>query len=826
MGRSVSVVRTIIFLVLTAALVGCGSSSTTNSVFPVPARILLAPGDIQSLELGSTLTFTATPQTNTATSINEPVVYQSSNPAVVTIATNGVACAGSWNSLTVPQVCTPGPVGSAQITATTKGVSSPPTTVYVHQHIDRIVASPLPMIPPPPPTPCISKGLTSDYQANAFNGSTDITATVGTFTWTAQSGTVVTLNTATQSNPITGLLPGQVQATANTPGITSIFASASGVASLPINFTTCPVQSIALTVDGSSINPIIVAKGGSKTVVATVLDSLGATISGSFLSWSSSDPAIAAVASGSVTTSQAGGASIIASCTPPTCNIGFLPTLPIYPESAVDLIVTPTTTTQTVTVYVSSTGCKHAGIEIDGCFSATIPLTTAASATSPGTTVGTPINLPAIPNSLVFDRQGKKAYLGTDVGDLGTKGLMVLNAAANPATVSQFPSVTGKVLSVSPDGNTVIVSDTLATPNQVYVFNSSNNSSVALNITGATAADFSPDNLKAYILAGGTLYVYSALEALKTIPLAAPANDVSFHPTGAFAYLAGGAPSAVTVRKTCDNTIANDSSTPPKPQIVPLSATPAFIKPLPDSTQVLAVNSTDINIIQVATKPIGCAPPSPALPAGLPTVSDGPVSSFPLGAGDFVPTQLIVAADGSKAYVLSSSVANVIIFDIGNQTSSPIALNGGAAAIHSTLSPDGNLLYVAANDGAVHIVDLVAGGDIDQITFPQGTSSQPTGLCSGVTFPLQTVINITAATQSGSSTTYSYTLTSGPPLQAGLNIAITGMANAGNNGNFTISSVVNGMFTVVNPSGITAGGQNGTGTITLNCNPDLIAVKP
>jgi hypothetical protein len=837
MGSSVSRVCAIILLILTSALIGCGSSPTKSTTFEVPARILLSPTDIASMEIGSTTTFTGTPQTSTAKNISEPVSYVSSNPAVVTIASNGNACAGTWNSLATPQICTPGPVGTAQITATTMGVSSPPTTVYVHQRIDRIVASPLPTTPPPPPAPCVSKGLTSNYQATAFSGTTDITATVGTFTWTTLSGTVVTLNTASSSNPITGLLTGQMQATANTPGITSIFASTSGVNSLPIDFTTCPVQSITLTVGGSSINPVLVAKGSSKTVVATVLDTLGATITGSFLTWSSSDPAIAAVSNGSVTTPQAGGASIIASCTPPTCNIGFLPTLPIYPETAVDLIVTPTTTTQAVTVYVSSTGCKHAGDEIDGCVSAAIPITTAASTTSPGTTVGNPINLPAIPNSLVFDRQGTKAFLGTDLGHLGTKGLMVLTTAASSATVSQFTSVTGKVLTVSPDGNTVIVSDTLATPNQVFVFNSSNNSSVALNITGATAADFSPDSLKAYIVAGNTLYVYSALEALKAIPLSAPANDVSFHPTGAFAYIAGGNPNAaapaVTVRKTCDNTIANDASTPPVPQIIPVSATPSFIKALPDSTQVLAVNSPNIDLIPVATTPIGCAPQSPPPPQpptfpGLPTVSDGPAAPFPLGAGDFVPTQLIVAADESKAYVLSSSVANVMIFDIVNKVPLSVALSGGAAATRATLSPDGTLLYVAASDGAVHIVNTVTSPpeDIDQITFPQGTSSQPTGLCSGVTFPLQTVINITAVMQSVSNTTYTYTLTSGPPLQPGLNVVIAGMANAGNNGTFTISSVGSGMFTVVNPSGTPASGQNGTGTVTLTCDPDLIAVKP
>jgi hypothetical protein len=700
----------------------------------VPASIMLTPTETASMEVGSTLSFIGSPRNSKGVAFAEPVSYQSSNPAVLTIASNGNACAGTWNSLGAPQICTPGPVGTAQVIATSMGISSPPTTVYVHQHIDSVVVSPVPTSPPTPPPPCISKGLTANYQAAAFSRGTDITATVGTFTWQTLNSAVATPNAVTLSNPVSGLLPGQMQATAVTPGMTSIFASISGVNSVPVNFITCPVQSITLTVNGSSSNPVIVSKGGSKTITATVLDTLGATTTGTFLTWSSSDPAIATVSSGSVATLQAGGASIIASCTPPTCNIGFLPTLPIYPESVVDLIVTPTTATQSSTVYVASTGCGTT----EGCVSATIPITTAASTTSPGTTVGAPINLPATPNSLVFNRQGTIAYLGTDRGELGTKGLMVLNA---PATITEFTSVTGKVLAVSPDGNTVIVSDTLATPNQVFIFitNGASHSSVALNITGATAADFSPDNLKAYIVAGNTLYVYSTLEALKTIHLNAPTNDVSFHPTGAFAYLAGGNPNAttpaVTVRKTCDNTIANDASNPPMPQIIPVSATPSFIKALPDSTQVLAVVSPNIDLIPLATLPIGCAPPTPALPSGLPTVSDGPVTSFSLNAGDFVPTQLIVAPDGSRAYVISSSVPSVIIFNIADQTSpSPIALSGGATPIQATLTPDGTLLYVAANDGQVHLLSTVANSDILQISFPPGTTSQPTGLCSGVTF--------------------------------------------------------------------------------------------
>ncbi len=70
----------------------------------------------------------------------------------------------------------------------------------------------------------------------------------------------------------------------------------------------------------------------------------------------------------------------------------------------------------------------------------------------------------------------------------------------------------------------MIVSDTKSTPNAVFVFNTTNNTSTTLSIVGATAADFSPDNLKAYIAAGSTLYVFSTLTPLKTIPLGGPGH--------------------------------------------------------------------------------------------------------------------------------------------------------------------------------------------------------------------------------------------------------------------------------------------------------------
>ena len=135
---------------------------------------------------------------------------------------------------------------------------------------------------------------------------------------------------------------GQAQVVANVPGLTSLFVSNSNVASLPLDFVTCPVQSIALAVSGGGSNNINVTSGAAKTITATVLDTQGNTITGVPLTWSSSNPLTVGVsASGGVSTPKAGGGSVVASCTPPTCNIGLKPLLPIYPEGAVNVVVAP-----------------------------------------------------------------------------------------------------------------------------------------------------------------------------------------------------------------------------------------------------------------------------------------------------------------------------------------------------------------------------------------------------------------------------------------------------------------------------------------------------
>jgi hypothetical protein len=718
MGSSGSVVRAVfvpIILVFTAGLTGCGSSSTPPATFPTPASIILAPTDQVSVDLGLSQPFTATARDKQNQTITTPISFRSSNTAVVTIASNGLACAGTWDSLTSPQVCTPGAAGVAEITATARGVSSPPTTMYVHQHIDNIRVDPL----TPPAPGCVSKDQTFSYAATAFSRGVDITSTVGKFNWQSANTSVVTVD-----NTVTGLLPNQIQAKAATPGLSSVFASNGGVNSLPVDFTTCAVQSIALEINGSGGNSFTVAKGGTKTINATVLDTQGTTITGVPLTWSSSNPTIAAVGStGGVSTPQPGGASIIASCTPPTCNIGFERalhhSLPIYPSDVITATVTGASAT--TTVWVASKGCG----KTDGCVSTIVPITI------PANTVGGAGSLPATPNSLVFNRQGTVAYLGTDFGLQGTKGLVELTpGASGGATVSMFPSVIGKVLAVSPDGKKVIVSNTTDTPHAVYIFDTIAKTSLVLPINGATAADFSPDSLKAYIASGATLYVFSTVDALQTIALGVSVNDVSFLSNGAFAYLAGGALSAVTSKITCTNGPAPSVNMP---------ATPVFIKALPDATQVLAVDSPGIDLINVNTAPVGCPP----------TVVNTFASSASLGHGSFTATQLIVSSDGQKAYIVTNDLNDILVFNISDHSSSSIALNhcavqsadpkdtcttDNATPIQASLSSDGGFLYVTAADGAVHVLDTLTNNDVSQLAFPVDLTALQGGLCTAVSF--------------------------------------------------------------------------------------------
>jgi hypothetical protein len=63
---------------------------------------------------------------------------------------------------------------------------------------------------------------------------------------------------------------------------------------------------------------------------------------------------------------------------------------------------------------------------------------------------------------------------------------------------------------------------------------------------------------------------------------------------------------------------------------------------------------------------------------------------------------------------------------------SAIPLTGNPVPLDASLTPDGSLMYVGANDGSVHVVSTISGGDLDQITFSTSNSGNKTSLCSNI----------------------------------------------------------------------------------------------
>jgi hypothetical protein len=668
-----------------------------------------------------------------------PITFVSSNTAVVEIAASGLACAGKWDSLANPTICTPGPVGTAVITALSQGVSSPPTTVRTHQHIDQIVVTPVPnQTPLAPPLPsnvcgqpipafsfCLSKGGTYLYQANACRGGADITSTVGPFTWQSLNLGIGNVIESTANRAL-----GRVMVTASNPGRTQIYATNSGTTSTTQEFTTCPVKSISLAISNAAGNSFSVTSGGA-TIIATVLDSTNTEIKGVPLTWSTSDAAAFSVGGGAASSIRPGSATLIASCTLPLCNAGFPSPLLIYPQTAITGTGTGTgTAPPSSTLWLASSQCNLAGVHSDDCVS------TLSAFNSGDHTPVALADLTALPNSLIFNRQSSRAFLGTDSGLLGTAGLAVLTPGSNGngPTLGSLLSAPGKVLAVSPDGQKVVVADTADTPNQAFIVNltSATPAVTPLPITGATAADFAPDSFKAFIVAGSNLYVYSPVEPLKKIALGGPAADVTFLSNGAFAYLAGGSASKqVSVRKTCDNDVARAADNSLQDVSLPLA--PKFIKTLPDSSGVLAINSTGVNMIQVASAPVDCQPTDqtaiPPVP-GLPNVVNGAVASFNFGLGSFTPKQLIIASS-QRAYVVTDQ-SPIVEFNIPTQTTTLLQLSGNTLPVRAALSVDGTRLFVIGRDpvtqvNSVHVLDTVNNIDIDQILMPQPACHSKSG---------------------------------------------------------------------------------------------------
>ena len=823
-------------MVAVSALLGiaaCGGGSKAGPPL-FAGKIALLPSTTTSLEAGGTLVFSSSVQTATGTNLAVTVTYTSSDTSILNISPAGIACGGHWDALFT--TCTPGAPGVVQVTASALGGSSVPTFVFVHPPIDNITVNGILLTGVPVQEPCLSQSQSMTLEAHAFSQGTDITASVGPFTWSALNPTVVTLTplSGTAINPVTNakynFATNQASATAVTPGITYIYASASGVTSTSFRqptltntsgaaspaldfFSTCPIQNIGLELGtaGSGQTSLAAAKGGTaQTVIATVSDVMGASslpssqggvvLSKIPLTWTSSQPGVVNAGTGctqscALAIASPGAGTITASCSPPSCNVGFplvpatlstptqisdcstyfqaiyqnfggcqllIPTpvyssnelfvppsqhIPLSPMAAISVQVTGATST--ANVFASSLGCAHVS-PADCSTSGYFLVTSKASA-------GAQSPIPVNPNSFLWDPLGAKLFMGSD---FGAETVNPANFGSNTNPFSSLGTVTGKVLAVSSNGASAIFSDTIHTPNQVYVVQTAPSAvTTALNISGATAAAFSPDGLKAFIVGGtnsSSLYVFSPLQALQqyvptTTPptnpqlnLAGPADAVAFSPNGAFAFVAESAATGgsanITAFATCNNQIpiTNPTIGTSGPAVLNLPADPIVMKVLPnvhlsgidssgntipDGIHLLVLDGTGFDIVtSTVSDPLTC-------PQNLTFVSNpplpNPVIAQRIELGTTINTQngspnFFASADGTLLYVVNPGSSSIIVYNfITGATTGGIEIQGNATPLSADMSADAGTIVVVGSDGLLHEISTGIGGvDLFQLPFP------------------------------------------------------------------------------------------------------------
>jgi WD40 repeat protein len=317
--------------------------------------------------------------------------------------------------------------------------------------------------------------------------------------------------------------------------------------------------------------------------------------------------------------------------------------------------------------------------------------------------------------------------------------------------------------------------------------------------------------------------VFSKIDAVQNIPLSAPAIDVAFIGDGILGYIAGGSPAGGAFLPTCGPSTAAGLGN--------VSLAAQMLRPLPDGQSVLALSGSNLQTVTASITPSVTGPAAIGLsgcpaPRGLLNIANTVNSAGNLVTSAFTPSQFFLSPDGSTAYILGApSLPFVIQFNLASQTAFDISLVGNTTPLSASLSPAGDLLFVGANDGTVHVINTTSLADTEQVTFPFPQNS----LCVGPGTPatqVETTLNITDVSQTSSKSTYTYDSLAGPALQTGEKIVVSGMSNVSNNGTFTINALGSGTFTVVNASGVTATGQSGTGISGTICLPDLVAAKP
>lgn len=671
--------------------------------------------------------------------------YSTTNNKLVDVSPTGELCAGTWNRNTgggIPNftVCSPPnplpvtnglPYGSAYISASAESVTSNPVQVFVH--------TPVTSISLVSPQQCTSQGVTVDLDSQACYAGTagnqyllcappsvtssaspslacplapgqslaniqDCTNTIGALFYRVGNLTnaVATINSV--NNEITAQLP----------GTTTVTASIAGSGSSAGYFTTCPPQSISITLANGSTSGIV-TNGVQQNLTTNVVDTRGNPLTGLNLTYQSTNPIDIAVGTGgAITTSFPGQASITAICEPSTCNPA--PTNQFgFDGTGLSLSSNPVgiTTPGTASDYV------WFGAPGQSQYFSSIELTT-------GTT-GSTVRLPYVPNSMVMDRSGRFLYFGS------LHELMVFDASANQIAI-QNTSTPGVVLAVSPDGNHALINDQIRHVFYLYTYAVGGGNYSTFGGMGA-AASWTPDSQTLYVAdssalnnpAAGinghtdTLYVYNANTGWSSYDLSASggASSLAITVPSVGAYLSGNP----TVAHTwCPSGTAADTSSIfyyPQGDSVPVETD--TVAATPDGQHILGASATGGSI---TLNDIGITIPTQTTPSGVNVPIACPITTTGSGSSQVQTLSPLMLSHTVNPVALSKlsgvlAVNQVVTGALPQLVTTPTGTQSLAFITYESSTPGALLPYYLPAPGG-------AAGTTSYVTLMNGSSPSTT----------------------------------------------------------------------------------------------------
>ncbi|WP_263418362.1 hypothetical protein [Terriglobus albidus] len=670
---------------------GGDSGMLTGQITTINLEPRLTGVSLSSGQMGSVGTASATDCKGNSVSVSN-FTYASSDTTHTLVDVNpstGRLCAGSWNRNSAGGIAdftycnSTGLTGTATVTASAGGATSNTVTVYVHPIIGSVALTGISQ------TDCVSQGKAITLAADAFDtsGNAINPSIVGKFTFAAQTSGIVTID----ENGV---------ATAAQPGSTLITASISNATSTAGYFSTCPPTSIALNIPGSSSTSVNVNPNTTQPITATVLDKNGTTLTNLTLTYVSTTPRTIPAASGSVTPTFPGAAAITAFCLPPTCNPSPTDRVGLFgngkPVASNNINVT-TTGLSSNYLYLASTQSQYV-TQVD--------MTTG--------NLGATLRLPYVPNSMQLSTDGAALYLGT------SNEIITLNATSNAIT-KEDTSISGRVISVSPDSGTVVITD----PSRKLIYLYTSAGVVSSTYGGvATRAAWSTDSTTVYITtADNQLITYSTPAGWHVIDNSnlTTANDVAVTVPSLGAYFAG---STATVGHTyCHKTTYSGTSVS-SIEYFPIAGGTASTVSAPLDR--IAATNDGAHIL--GARMVGGSPQITDIPVTLPTggcpTASGAVPDFTLksaatfynttATGNAV-TSIVPASNSTVAFVTYSAgttgSAVIPAYFPSTNTVSNIALattsgkSAPTAPVSGVFSADDATFFVStAGDNQVHLI--------------------------------------------------------------------------------------------------------------------------